>query len=556
MAIHYEDKDLKRYINVISFTGLERELEHLKLLLSQEGFKRYEIYFYDTEVLSAKTIEILAHYMSLLEVKVYVHKKFLCDYLNKLGISATRIQNTQKLSKGKEIRAIALGGSTDSLDKIFEITEKVILAEVAIFVVQHIREDTRNLLADLLKGRTRYTVVSPAENMPVEIGTIYVAPSGAHMVVRKGMISLLHGEPENYARPSIDVLFEALSAEYKEGLLTILLCGYGSDGVKALTTVRKNGGQVIVEDPSECGAKDLVLNALKQERYRMMKVVEMIDYINKNIRQALIWEDVKPLLESVSRRTGYDFSHYQSDSMIRRVNSYVYKEKNMTLKEFNQEVMENEEGVHEILSGLTVKTTEFYRDGQVYEILRNKILNYLNSYQSIKIWCAGCSTGEEAYSIAMLLEEVGLLEKSLIYATDLGFNNILQAKNGLYVTEELKKANKNYDASGGTNNFLNCFIHRGTYSEIKSQYKDHILFFQHSLVDSGVLNEFQLIVCRNVLMYFNNELQEKTLQLFSESLDISGFLVLGKSEGILTNGGAGYFIERDAKNRIYKRKFK
>lgn len=380
MKIHFEDKGQTRLINVIAFTGQDRELEYLKSLLSQVGFKQREIYIYDTDVLPAKAIYLIVHFMALLEIQVFIHKKYLQDYLIMLGIYTTLIQDTQK-------------------------------------------------------------------------------------------------------------------------------------------------------------------NELK-----------IVDNIKENIKCNFISEDVKLILENIYNQYGYDFRSYQSDSITRRICSYVYKEKKITLKEFTQDTIEKKEGIHEILSGLTVKTTEFFRDGQVYKILRNKILNYLNSYTSIKIWCAGCSTGEEAYSIAIILEEAGMLEKSLIYATDLSFNSIQRAKNGLYNSKEIKEADKAYIDSGGRSSLQNCFMNHGSFSEIKSQYKERVLFFQHSLVDSGVLNEFQLIFCRNVLMYFNNHLQKKTLKLLQESLDISGFLFLGKSEGILVNGGSKYFIESDAKNKIYRRK--
>ena len=157
----------------------------------------------------------------------------------------------------------------------------------------------------------------------------------------------------------------------------------------------------------------------------------------------------------------------------------------------------------------------------------------MNSYSSIKIWCAGCSTGEEAYSLAILLDEAGMLDKTLIYATDLSFNNIQEAKNGLFSVKEVENAGKNYMDSGGKGRLCDYFKSKGNYTEIKPKYKERIMFIQHSLVESGALNEFQLILCRNVIMYFKNDLQKKTLKLFNESLDRSGFLILGKSEGLI-----------------------
>lgn len=266
------------------------------------------------------------------------------------------------------------------------------------------------------------------------------------------------------------------------------------------------------------------------------------------------WKDAKSLLESIYKNYGYDFSNYQQDSILRRISRYIFKEKYITLGELMQSVKENKESVSGLLSGLTVSTTEFFRDGKVYSAIRESILPYLNSYPSIKIWCAGCSTGEEAYSVAILLEEVGMLDKALIYATDLSFNSIQQANNGLYSKGDIQKGSKNYLTAGGKDSFEKCFSMCNSFGEIKGRYKKHVLFFQHSLVESGVINEFQLILCRNVLMYFNHELRCKIMNLFYESMDRSGFLILGKSEGIHISGKDKGFIVTDVNNKIYKRK--
>lgn len=550
MAVHYEDKGKTRLINAISIT--DDEHEYLELLLFQDGLSRREIYFYDTEVLNVKAVDLIARCRGMINAEVFVQRKHLREYLLRLGIRTTLIQNPYSREQRSRITAIAVGGSADSLSGIFEIARKLLLAPVPIFIVQHIKKDAKNLLSDLLKGRTAYTVVSPVESTSVVPGTIYAAPPGFHMAVKNGVIHLPDEDPVNYAKPSIDVLFSSLAEEYKGGLLAILLCGYGKDGVKALGTVKRNGGKVIIEDPDECKAGELPENALKSDNFPVMSASEMVGYINRNSGAAYEWEAVSQLLKLIYQRYGYDFLRYQKESITRRVSRYLML-RNITILDLEESITGNKENIQELLSGLTLKTTEFFRDSQVYRILRTRLLPYLDSYPSIRIWCAGCSTGEEAYSMAILLKEAGMLEKSLVYATDLSFNNIEQAKNGLYSRDDIKKAEKNYAESGGVERFTDYIDERETYFEIKKQYKDKVLFFQHSLVDSGVLNEFQLILCRNVLMYFVNELQKTTLRLLYESLDISGFLVLGKSEGILANGGNAYFTVIDATNRIYKR---
>ena len=204
--------------------------------------------------------------------------------------------------------------------------------------------------------------------------------------------------------------------------------------------------------------------------------------------------------------------------------------------------------------GLSVNVTKFFRNPEVFRELKDKVFPYLNSFASIKIWCAGCSTGEEVYSLAILLDESGILNKTQIYATDINPYVVEEAKNGLYSKKILPDLTSKHTLSGGIEKLDKYFEFDYNYIKIKDYLKKNILFFQHSIVGSGILNEFQIIFCRNVLIYMNYKLQEKTLELFNNSLDISGFLVLGEKEDISINNGKKYFSEYDKKAKIYKRK--
>jgi chemotaxis protein methyltransferase CheR len=186
-------------------------------------------------------------------------------------------------------------------------------------------------------------------------------------------------------------------------------------------------------------------------------------------------------------------------------------------------------------------------------IVKNEVLPYLHSYHHIKIWCAGCATGEEPYSMAILLNDMGILNRCQIFATD--FNPIIieQAKNGLFPLESLKISEQNYKAAGGASSFRGNFSFYGQFMKIKDTLREKILFFNHNLTTDGVFNEFQLILCRNVLIYFDLKLQGSVLKLFNDSLDMSGFLVLGESENIRHNTGDLYFKPYDAKSRIFKK---
>jgi chemotaxis protein methyltransferase CheR len=274
----------------------------------------------------------------------------------------------------------------------------------------------------------------------------------------------------------------------------------------------------------------------------------------KNPAQALPLNkhDVSGFLESIYSKYGYDYRDYELGSIIRRIKISMLRENACDFKEFQNSVLKDEELFEQLFMDFSINTTSFFRDPAVYLALKNKVLPYLNSYAHIKIWCVGCSNGKEAYSLAILLDELEMLHKTQIYATDINPYIIEEANNGLYSIDEIDNDILNYQRIGGERNFVDYIELKGNYTKVKSYLQKNILFFQHSLIRSGILNQFQLILCRNVLIYFNPELQEKVLSNFHKSLDISGFLVLGKSEGMLLNRGHTYFTKYMDKEKIYR----
>ncbi len=251
---------------------------------------------------------------------------------------------------------------------------------------------------------------------------------------------------------------------------------------------------------------------------------------------------------------GFDFREYQTNSLKRRLQIFIKKEKIQDFSRIYESLMENKEYFENLMIDFPIRTTEFFRDSNVFKMIRTKILPYLDSYPSIKIWCSGCSTGEEPYSLAILLDEAGMLDKTHIYATDLNPNIVEEARNGMFGIDVIQKGAQNYADAGGRNDFKKYFSYSGRCARIKHRYRSRILFFQHSLTNMGILNEFQLILCRNVLMYFNSSLQNKVFKLFNDSMDLSAFLLLGKSEGIQNNEGKDFFFPYDPENRIYRKK--
>jgi chemotaxis protein methyltransferase CheR len=271
--------------------------------------------------------------------------------------------------------------------------------------------------------------------------------------------------------------------------------------------------------------------------------------------QVLNKEEVKSFLSELSIVYGYDYTEYQIDSIMRRINVAMIKEGIRNFNLFKSMVLSNEKFFHNLFLDFSINTTEFFRDPDVFALIKTKILPYLNSYNHIKIWCAGCSIGKEVYSLAIMLEEAGMLNKTQIYATDINPYVIEEAKNGMYSTATLDKDINNYRDAQGEKSFIRYFDINKRYIKVKPDLMKNILFFHHSLLNTGTLNEFNLILCRNVFIYFNDSLQEKILKNFYNSLDNNGFLILGKSEGIQRNNGEKYFCRYDEKLKIYNKKY-
>lgn len=271
-------------------------------------------------------------------------------------------------------------------------------------------------------------------------------------------------------------------------------------------------------------------------------------------KEILNKEAVYSFLNELNIIYGYDYTEYQIDSIMRRISVAMIKEGIVSFSLFREQVINNKTFFHNLFLDFSINTTEFFRDPKVFALIKTKVLPYLNSYNHIKIWCAGCSSGKEVYSLAIMLKEAGMLSKTQIYATDINPYVIEEAKNGMYSSSTLDKDIGNYRIAQGEKNFIEHFDVFNSYIKVKDELKKNILFFQHSLLSNGTLNEFNLILCRNVFIYFNDGLQEKMLKNFYNSLNNHGFLVMGKSEGIQRNNGVKYFCKYDEILKVYKKK--
>ncbi|SFS48764.1 CheR family methyltransferase [Sphingobacterium wenxiniae] len=241
-------------------------------------------------------------------------------------------------------------------------------------------------------------------------------------------------------------------------------------------------------------------------------------------------DEMDLLLEDVSTIYGYDFTQYSKASLKRRLNRICLIDKLASFAELRYQVVNDPSYLQRFVEEITVNVTEMFRDPYFYKKLREDILPKLGTYPFIRIWVAGCSTGEEAYSIAVLLQEINLYHKSLIYATDINPTVIEKASKGIFPLSKMKQYSENYIHAGGTQDFSSYYVAMYDIAKFHESLSKRILFSTHNLVSDSSFNEFQLILCRNVLIYFDKDLQNKVFRLFDNSLQNLCYLALGDKE--------------------------
>ncbi|PST85143.1 chemotaxis protein CheR [Pedobacter yulinensis] len=243
-------------------------------------------------------------------------------------------------------------------------------------------------------------------------------------------------------------------------------------------------------------------------------------------------EQLEFLLSDLLEWYGYDFTDYTRASLKRRVNRLFGLDKFVSFAEFRYRLQTDPIYFKRFVEQITVNVTEMFRDPEFYSALRKEVLPNLGTYPMIRIWLAGCSTGEEAYSMAILLHEHNLLQKALIYATDLNPAVLERAGRGTFPLAYMKQYSENYIGSGGKNDFSAYYTANYNSAKFDDLFRSKIIFSTHNLVSDHSFNEFQLILCRNVLIYFERNLQAKVLELFDNSLESLGYLALGSKETI------------------------
>ncbi len=264
--------------------------------------------------------------------------------------------------------------------------------------------------------------------------------------------------------------------------------------------------------------------------------------------------EVDLLIEAIRKRYGYDFSNYARASVRRRIQKRLDDSGIKTISALQHEILYDESAFNSLLLDMSINVTEMFRDPTFFKAVRKTVLPELGKKKVIRIWHAGCATGEEVYSMAIMLKELGLYDRARIYATDVNEVVLKRAKQGIFSADRMRNYTTNYQKAGGTGSFADYYLAKDGLVMMNKELKKNMIFSDHNLVTDKSFGRMDLVICRNVLIYFNKQLQDSVIGLFANSLMENGILCLGSKESLRFNKYGDSFSDLVKEEKIFRKK--
>ena len=438
---------------------------------------------------------------------------------------------------------------------------------MAFVLVQHLAPDHDSILAKLVQRTTRLKVFEVTDGTVVQVNCAYIIPPACDMAFLNGTLQLLEpSEPRGHRLP-IDFLFRSLAQDQHERAIGIVLSGTGSDGTLGVRAIKGEGGMVMAQNPDSCEFDGMPRSAIATEMVDFeLPPAEMpsqlIAYVTHAFgRPPRLATPAEPHTENALRKifvllrtqTGHDFSQYKTGTICRRTERRMAVHQIDTIGEYVKYLQQTPVEVVALFRDLLIGVTSFFRDPQAFEMLKTRVIPKLfegkPSGSIIRVWCTGCSTGEEAYSIAILLQEqLNVLRQNYkvqIFSTDIDSHAIATARGGVYPASIAR------DISAERLGQFFTLENNGSAYRINKSIRNMLIFSEHDLIRAPPFSKLDLISCRNLLIYLNVDLQKKLVNLFHYALLPGGQLFLGTSETVGEFGGLFRVLDRKAK--IYKR---
>jgi two-component system, chemotaxis family, CheB/CheR fusion protein len=443
---------------------------------------------------------------------------------------------------------VGIGGSAGSIkeiEKFFRNTPPDI--GMAFIIVMHLDPSRKGMMPELMQGYTKMKVSEAYDGQLIQKNHIYIIPPAKDISMLNGRLLLLEPTKPRGLRMPIDFFLQNLGVDQKERSVAIILSGMGSDGELGLKIVKEYLGLAMVQEPGSTefnsmpqaaistGFADYILlpedmpeKLISYFHYPVIREEDNEEYTDLKVQNALM-----KIFMLLRTQTGHDFSMYKKSTIKRRIERRVAVHQLSGISEYVNYLRENAHEIDVLFKELLIGVTKFFRDEEAFKMLEKGLLNLLKQKEAeeqIRVWVAGCSTGEEAYSIAILITEcmeklkMKNMNRVQIFATDLDPSAVEKARTGIYLD----------NLSGDVNEerLKRFFIHQNGHYIVKKEVRELLIFAQHNIIKDSPFTKLDLLCCRNVLIYLNNDLQKKLIPLFHYSLNKDGILFLGNSETI------------------------
>lgn len=481
-------------------------------------------------------------------------------------LKGQRSDNTHEVPDWSRFPVVGIGasaGGLEALEEFFGATKPDMNA--AFVVITHLDPNRASMMAEILAKFTSMEVMEAVHEIPVEPNKVYVLPPGKTMSIYHGRLMLAKRSSSNEPLRPIDVFLRSLAEDQTENAIAIILSGNGSDGSMGLRSVQANLGIVLVQDPETAkypsmpqsaigtGLADFILPSNEMPEQILHYYERLQEKRQKvHVGEADSRANLAKILTTVKKLTGHDFSHYKKNTICRRIERRMSVHELRSLADYSRLLEGNKKEAQLLFKEFLIQVTKFYRDPEAFESLKNwlkKLLLSKNQYEeTVRIWVPGCSTGEEAYSIAIIVKEL-LDELSLditvqIFGTDIDEDAIIKARTGEYPISILEDV--------GERRANTYFVKDDDILRIRKDIREMVVFASQDLTHDPPFVRLDLISCRNLLIYFEMELQKRVLDIFAYALNSRGILFLGTSESV--DNRTDEFIALDSKNKVFQRK--
>jgi len=460
-----------------------------------------------------------------------------------------------------DLVVVGIGSSAGGLEAL-----QILLAKVSdnlncsYIIAQHLSPTHRSMMVELLSRITNIPVVEVQNGIVIKPKTIYMTPENTDIYVNNSKIYLKNVDSTYGPKPSVNYFLNSLAQAYGSRSIGVILSGTGSDGAFGIRAIKASGGITIAQSPQSAKYDGMPISAINTGKVDIVASIEniateiarIIDNLGKNIGESINETIIQQIYRIIFEEKGVDFSQYKRSTIVRRIERRLAAVRVETLNDYVDYLKTNVEEVTNLYYDMLIGVTEFFRDAEVFENVREQILSLVakkEQGEEIRFWSIGCSTGEEPYTLAILLSEV-LKEKITkykikIFATDIDDESLKIARSGVYAETSLLNIDKELISK--------YFTIQKNHFEIKKSIRELVVFSKHNIISDSPFLRVDLVSCRNMLIYFNTTLQNRFFPIVHYALKDSGVLVLGKSETVGEH--FDLFFATNKTLKIYKSQF-